>query len=104
VLIRRVVGIYERAIETKSVDLFRSVRPSLSAAEESRLRDSFRQVDSQQVDITIDDIRIDGRMATARLSRRDTFVTGGRRQMQSSRQILRFEKTTAGWIIREIGQ
>jgi serine/threonine protein kinase len=102
VLIRRVIQTYERAIETKSVDLYRSVRPGLSAAEEARLRDSFRQVDNQQVDVTIEDVRIEGKTATVRLSRRDTFISSGRRQTQNSRQTLRFEKTGAGWIIAGI--
>lgn len=101
--IRGVIRSYERAIETKNVELFRSIRPGLSAAEETRLRDSFRQVESQEVDITIEDLRVDGRMATARLSRRDTVNSGGRRQTQSSRQTLRLEKTGTGWIIVELG-
>ncbi|HLG60003.1 MAG TPA: protein kinase [Vicinamibacterales bacterium] len=102
-VIRRVIQTYERAIETKSVDLYRSVRPGLSGAEEARLRDSFRQVDTQQVDITIEDVRIEGKTATVRISRRDTFMSSGRRQTQNSRQTLRFEKTAAGWIIAGIG-
>ena len=101
-LIRGVVRTYERAIETKNVDLFRSVRPGLSAAEESRLRASFSQIDSQQVDIVVEELRVDGRTATVRLSRRDTVMSGGRRQTNASRQTLRFEKTAAGWIITEI--
>jgi serine/threonine protein kinase len=101
-LVRGVIRTYERAIETKSIALFRSVRPGLSAAEENRLRASFSQVDSQQVDITIEDLRVEGRTATVRLSRRDTIVSSGRRQTNSSRQTLRLEKGTAGWIITEI--
>jgi hypothetical protein len=101
-LIRGVIRTYERAIETENVDLFRSVRPGLSAAEESRLRASFSQVDSQQVDIVVEELRVDGRTATVRLSRRDTFMSGGRRQTNASRQTLRFEKAAAGWIITEI--
>ena len=101
-LIRGVIRTYERAIETKNVDLFRSVRPGLSSAEEGRLRASFNQVDSQQVDIVVDDLRVDGRAATVRLSRRDTVMSGGRRQTNASRQTLRFEKAAAGWIITEI--
>lgn len=93
---------YERAIETKSVDLFRSVRPGLSAAEENRLRTSFSQVDSQQVDIVVEDLRVEGRTATVRISRRDTITNGGRRQSASSRQTLRLEKGAGGWIITEI--
>jgi serine/threonine protein kinase len=101
-LIRGVIRTYERAIETKSVDLFRSVRPGLSAAEENRLRTSFSQVDSQQVDIVVEDLRVEGRTATVRISRRDTITNGGRRQSASSRQTLRLEKGAGGWIITEI--
>jgi hypothetical protein len=101
-LIRSVIRTYERAIETKSVDLFRSVRPGLSAAEEARLRASFNQVESQQVDIVIEDLRVDGRTATLRLNRRDTIMSAGRRQTAQSRQTLRLEKAASGWIITDI--
>jgi hypothetical protein len=97
------VNSYKTAIETKNVALFRSVRPGLTAAEEARLRESFRQVDSQQVTIAIDEIRVDGRTATARLSRQDVIMSGGRRQTQASRQTMRFEKTATGWVITAIG-
>jgi serine/threonine protein kinase len=102
--IRRVVGTYKTAIETKNVGLYRSVRPGLTAAEETRLRDSFRQVESQQITISFDEIRIDGRTATVRLSRQDVAITsGGRRQTQSLRQTLRLEKAATGWIITAVG-
>jgi hypothetical protein len=102
-LVRGVLRTYERAIETKSVDLFRSVWPGLSAAEENRLRASFNEIDSQQVDIVINELRIEGRTATVRISRRDTMtMRGGRRQTASSRPTLRLEKRAAGWIITEI--
>jgi serine/threonine protein kinase len=101
-LIRGVVRTYERAIETQSVDLYRSVRPGLSAEDEKVLRTSFSQIDSQQVDIVIEELRINGRTATVRLSRRDTFTSRGTRQTNSSRQTLRFEKAAAGWIIIDI--
>lgn len=95
---------YKTAIETKNVGLYRSVRPGLTVAEETRLRDSFRQVESQQITISIDEIRIDGRTATVRLSRQDVAITsGGRRQTQSIRQTLRLEKPATGWIITAIG-
>jgi hypothetical protein len=104
VAIRRAVNTFKTAIETKNVGLYRSVRPGLTAAEETRLRDSFREVESQQITISIDDIRIDGRMATVRLTRQDVAITsGGRRQTQSLRQTLRLEKSATGWIITAIG-
>ncbi len=99
--IRRVIRTFERAIETKDIALYRSVRPNLSRAAENTLTTSFRQIDSQEIDITVDDLQINGRTASARLVRRDTLVTGGRKQTQNSTQTLRFEKTEAGWIIAE---
>ena len=101
-LVRGVIRTYERAIETKNVDLFRSVRPGLSAAEENRLRASFSQIDSQQLDVTVEELRIEGRTANVRISRRDTIMSGGRRQTASSRQTLRLEKAAGGWIITDI--
>jgi hypothetical protein len=102
--IRAVIATYERAIETKSIELFRSVRPGLSAAEEQRLRDSFRQVDSQEVTIRITELKINGRTAVARLARTDTIVSAGRRQQQGSQQTLQLNKGASGWVISEIGR
>jgi serine/threonine protein kinase len=99
--IRRTLATYAMAVERKDVSLFRSVRPGLSAAEEGRLRDSFKQIESQQVTLDVEEIRVEGRAATVRLSRRDNLVVGGRRQTQNSRQILRLEKAGAEWIISE---
>ena len=92
---------YEQAIETKDIALYRSVRPRLSAAAEAVVRNSFRQSGSQEVDIRVDSLRIEGRTATARIARTDTLVTSGRRQTNNTAQVLRFEKTDAGWIITE---
>jgi hypothetical protein len=99
--IRRVIRVFERAIETKDIALYRSVRPNLSRAAESVLMNSFRQIDSQEIELRVENLRIDGRTASAQVVRRDTLVTRGRRQTQNSTQTLRFEKTEAGWIIAE---
>jgi serine/threonine protein kinase len=99
--IRRVIRVYEQAIETKNIGLYRSVRPGLTPAAETVLMNSFRQIDSQEIDIRVENLRIEGKTATARLGRRDTLITAGRRQIQNSTQTLRFEKTGAGWIIAE---
>ena len=101
--IRRVVATYKAALETKDVDLFRSVHPGLSAAEEVRLRASFR-LDSHQITITLDDIQVDGTTAMARISRQDVFTDGGGQRLSiPNRQTLRFEKSATGWIITSIG-
>ena len=99
--IRRTLATYAMAVEKKDVSLFRSVRPGLSAAEEGRLRDSFKQIESQQVTLDVEEIRVEGRAATVRLSRKDNLVVGGRRQTQNSRQVFRLEKAGADWIIAE---
>jgi hypothetical protein len=99
VAIRRTLATYAMAVEKKDVSLFRSVRPGLSAAEEGRLRDSFKQIESQQVTLDVEEIRVDGRVATVRLSRKDNLVVGGRRQTQTSQQVFRLEKAGVDWII-----
>jgi hypothetical protein len=99
--IRRVIRIYEQAIETEDIALYRSVRPGLTRAAETVLMNSFRQIDSQEIEMRVENLRVDGRTATARIARRDTLTTAGRRQTQNSTQTLRFEKTEAGWIIAE---
>jgi serine/threonine protein kinase len=100
--IRRVIRIYEQAIETEDIALYRSVRPGLTKAAETVLMNSFRQIDSQEIELRVESLRIEGRTATARIARRDTLTTAGRRQTQNSTQTLRFEKTDAGWVIAEL--
>ena len=102
--IRRVIATYERAIETKDLALFRSVRPGLSADEERRLRASFDQVTRQEIAIQIEAIAVTGDTATARLARQDTLETGGRSQTTRSSQTLRLARRNASWIIVELGR
>ena len=99
--IRRVIRTFEQAIETKDIALYRSVRPNLSKAAETVLTNSFRQNDKQEIELRVENLRIEGRTASARIVRQDTLITSGRRQVQNSTQTLRFEKTATGWIIVE---
>jgi len=103
-MIRRVIATYERAIETKDVALFRSVRASLSAEEERRLRASFEQVDVQQIDIRIESIAVTGDTAVARLARLDTVERGGRSQTSRSTQTVRLARRSGSWVIAELGR
>jgi hypothetical protein len=103
--IKRVLATYARAIETKDLALFRSVKPNLSAAEEQRIESGFRAVASQRVAISIDSIERQGTQALVRLRRRDTIDAGGRRQAAESQQTMRLARTETGnWIIVEIGR
>ena len=86
--IRRLVTTYGRAIESKDLALFRSVKPNLSADEERRLQQGFRAVTSQRVQLTIASIDRRGDTATVVVQRRDELDVGGRRQTVEARQVL----------------
>jgi hypothetical protein len=99
-----VVATYARAIETKDVSLFRSVKPNLSADEQRRIEEGFRAVSSQRVTITILSIERRGPEASVRVSRRDAITAGGRQQTTESQQTITLTRSGAGWVIRELGR
>ena len=101
--IREVLATLERAIETKDMTLYRSVRPTLSVDEASRVRAGFEAVESQQVDLRILSIDVQGDQAVVRLSRRDTIQTRGGRQTQESNQTMTLAKMPQGWVITQMG-
>ncbi len=102
-LIRAVLRDYERAIETRDIALYRAVVPGLTAAEERTLVGSFRNVESQEVDIRVESLVIDGDTATARLERRVVAQTReGRSQTGTSSPTFRFERSARGWVIAAI--
>ena len=103
-VIRRVIATYELAIESQDVDLFRSVVPGLSAAEVERIRASFANLESQQVEITILAVDLQGDRALVRLARTDTIVIGGTPQTQVSEQSITLARSADGWTITELGQ
>jgi hypothetical protein len=102
--IRRVVATYARAIETKDLGLYRTVKPNLSAAEQRTIEDGFRAVASQRVTITIQSIERHPQDALVRLRRQDVIQVSGRQQTTDSQQTMRLARTPAGWVIREIGR
>ena len=98
------VATYARAIETKNLALFRSVKPNLSADEQRRIEAGFRAVASQQIGVTILSIEQRGSDASVRLKRRDTILAGSRQQTTESEQTMTLTRTPSGWVIREIGR
>jgi hypothetical protein len=100
--IRRLTATYARAIETKDLALFRSIKPNLSREEERRLQDGFRAVASQRVNVTVASIDRHGDDATVVLRRRDVIQVGGREQTAESQQTLRVVRSGTGWVIHEI--
>lgn len=102
--IRRVVANYARAIESKSLALFREVKPNVTPDEQRRLEDGFRAVSSQRVTITVDAIEKRGQEAVVRLRRHDVIQAGGRQQTADSQQTMTFTHVNGTWVIREIGR
>jgi hypothetical protein len=103
--IRQVLADYERALETKNIGLFREVKPNLSANEEKRLTDAFRNTDSHQVELTVNNIVIEGDSAAVNATRRDVLVVRGRSQNGDSRpQSFTLSRTGGRWVIVQIGQ
>jgi len=102
--IRAVVAAYARAIESKDLALFRSIKPNLGADEERRIQQGFRAVTSQKVNITIVSMDRRGDRATLQLTRQDIIEAGGRRQSPESRQTMTMAKSNGTWVIVEIGR
>ncbi len=100
--IRRLVANYARAIEAKDLALFRAIKPNLTAQEERRLREGFRDVTSQRVSLTVLSIAHRGDDASVALRRRDTIQAGGRQQTLESLQTLRVARVNNGWVITDI--
>jgi hypothetical protein len=100
--IRRVIVTYGRAIETKDISLFKSIKPNLSADEERRLQQGFRAVNSQRVTLTIASLARQGDSAAVVVQRRDVLEVGGRRQTVEARQTLTLARAGSGWVITEI--
>ncbi len=102
--IRGVVAAYARAIESKDLALFRSIKPNMGADEERRIREGFRAVESQKVNIRIESIDRTGDRASLQLRRQDIIQAGGRRQSPESRQTMTLAKSNGTWTIVEIGR
>jgi len=98
--ISAVIAEYARAIETKDIDLFRAVKPTLSPDEEQRLRASFAIAAAHSVKVTLRSIEVKEPHATVRLARRDTIGS----LVASFPQTLVLTRGPKGWTIDEIGK
>ena len=102
--IRRLITAYGRAIETKDISLFRTLKPNLTPAERQTIENGFRAVGSQQVTLTIESIDRQGPEAFVRLRRHDVVEMNGRRRTVDNEQTLRLLRSPAGWVIVRIGR
>ena len=99
--VRRLLMSYERAIETKDLPLFRSVKPNLTSEEEKRLRKAFDSTRSHEVMITMDSLDCQEARCVAHLLRRDTLDGS---IVSSFPQTLRLGQGPEGLVIEEIGR
>ena len=99
--VKRLLASYQRAIETKDLDLFRSVKPNLSAEEERRLRKAFDSTKTHEVTITVEALDSQESHCVARLVRRDTLDGS---IVSSFPQTLRLGQGPEGLVIEEIGR
>jgi len=102
--IREALATYERALESENLDLFRRIKPNLSADEAQRLQSSFDAMDSHELGLEIQSIVIEGDRATVNLTRRDVIVFRGRSNESSRTQTFMLAKIAGSWIITQIGQ
>ena len=98
--VRKTVADSARAIQATDIELFRAVKPNLSADEEKRLRGIFKQFKSYKVSVTVSSIQFEGTEAKVRVARQDT-IDGNPIRLQ---QLLTMTRGPSGWTIRDIGQ
>jgi predicted Ser/Thr protein kinase len=95
--VRRVVAEYARAMETRDLALYRTLKPDLSAEDERRLRQAFKETKTWRVGITVDSVQVDGDRATVRATRQD--VIDGR-PTKAVPQTFQLVRTGAAWHIQ----
>ena len=99
--VRKVVADYARAIETKDLALFRTLKPNLTPDDERRLREAFEGIRSQRVEMRILAVQVQGQTSTVRATRRDE-ING--KALSAVEQTFVLARGPAGWTIREIGR
>ena len=71
--VRQVIAEYGRAMETRDLALYRTLKPGLSSEDEKRLREAFKASKTQRVGITVDSVQVEGDRATVRATRQDVI-------------------------------
>src|SRR5262245_1592963 len=97
--IQKVLESYVHAIESRDLELFKSVKPNLTPEEERRARKAFESVKSQAVAMTINAVEVKDAEAVVHVNRRDT-INGS--IVSSFPQTFALVKGKEGWRIREI--
>jgi Spy/CpxP family protein refolding chaperone len=98
---QRVIGEYRRALGSKDLEMYRTVKPEISQQEEKALRQAFKEFSSWEVAIRIDSVQADGPdKATVRASRQD--VINGKPTKAVS-QVFHLARSAGSWHIQSLG-
>jgi hypothetical protein len=95
--VRRVIEDYARAMQTRDIALYRALKPDLSADDEKRLREAFKNSRTDSVGITVESVEIAGDRATVRARRQDV-IEG--RPTKAVVQTFLLARVGSGWQIR----
>jgi hypothetical protein len=99
--VKHLLATYQRAIETKDLALFKSVKPNLTDDEARRLRKAFDSTRTQQVQITVASVDCQEKTCVVHLNRRDTLDSS---IVSSFPQTMRLAQSSDGFVIEEIGR
>ncbi len=99
--VRALLADYTAALEGKSLDGFRAVKPNLTADEEKRLAASFKAIKSWKVGMHVESMVMDGGRIVVRVQRQDN-VNG--RETPKVTQNFTLSQQGGAWKIESIGQ
>jgi len=91
--VRQVIAEYGRAMETRDLALYRTLKPGLSSEDEKRLREAFKASKTQRVGITVDSVQVEGDRATVRATRQDVIDGRPTKAVAQTFQLLRVGAT-----------
>ena len=91
--VRQVIAEYGRAMETRDLALYRTLKPGLSSEDEKRLREAFKASKTQRVGITVDSVQIEGDRATVRATRQDVIDGRPTKAVSQTFQLVRVGAT-----------
>jgi serine/threonine protein kinase len=98
--VRRAIADYGRALETQDLDLFRTVKPDLSADQEKQLRESFKSVRYDRVGFEFDSVEVKGSEAVVKVT--SQYTLNGREQKPQKLQI-HLTRAGSSWKIVSMG-
>jgi hypothetical protein len=101
--LKKVIADLKRAYESKDVALLQQIRPGLTPEELRRIRETFDNLRTYQLDLQVEAIHVQGNDAQARAFRKDlTVAKDGQIYRTESRVTVRFKRQRDRWTIDDI--